>query len=80
MNTNVHPLVIAAVVVVLVAGIGFWGFKASQPTPYTPSPGLGGRPGVMPGSRTAGDAYYPEPPKGAIPGSVIPPQPTPAGR
>ena len=80
MNTNVHPLVIAAVVVVLAAGIGFWGYKASQPAPYVPSPGLGGRPGVTPGSRTASDGYYPEPPKGAIPGSVIAPQPTPAGR
>ena len=70
MNTNVHPLVIAAVVVVLVAGIGFWGYKASQPAPYVPSPGLSGAPGVTPGSVTA-DGGFGTVPKGAKPGSKI---------
>jgi len=80
MNTNVHPAVIAAVVVVLVAGIGYWGFKASQPTPYTPSPGVAGTPGVTPGSRTAADGGFgAAPPAGTKPGSMIAPPAPPAG-
>ena len=71
MNTNVHPAVIAAVVVVLVAGIGYWGFKASQPAPYTPSPGLSGAPGVAPGSLTADGGYGSTPAAGTKPGSKI---------
>jgi len=44
MKQQVHPAVIAAVVVVIVLGLGFWFVHAMQPAPYRPSPGAGGRP------------------------------------
>jgi len=80
MNNNVHPAVIVVAIVVLIAGIGMWGYKASQPAPYTPSPGVEGAPGVMPGTTVAADGGLGTVPKGAKPGSKIdvPGAPTPA--
>lgn len=70
MNTNVHPAMIVVVVAVLVAGIGYWGYKASLPAPYVPSPGLSGASGVKPGSLADG-GYGSVPAPGTRPGSKI---------
>jgi hypothetical protein len=39
MKQQVHPVMIAVVVVVLVVGLGVWFVRAMQPAPYKPSPG-----------------------------------------
>jgi hypothetical protein len=71
MNAKIHPAVIVIVIVALVGGIGYWGFKASQPAPYAPSPGVEGSSGVMPGSTVTADGGFGTVPKGAKPGSKI---------
>jgi hypothetical protein len=81
MNNNVHPAVIVVAIAVLLAGIGMWGYKASQPAPYQPSPGVVGASGLMPGRTVAADGGYGvAPPEGTKPGSKIdvPGNPTPA--
>lgn len=58
MNKQISPAVIAVVVVVLVVGLGFWFYRAMQPAPYLPSPGVAGRPatGVPAYAKAPGDA------------------------
>lgn len=44
MNKQVSPVVVAIVVVVVVVILGFWLYKAMQPSYYPPSPGVAGNP------------------------------------
>ncbi|WP_156415792.1 hypothetical protein [Chthonomonas calidirosea] len=44
MNKQVSPVIVAIVVVVVVIVLGFWLYKAMQPSYYPPSPGVAGNP------------------------------------
>ncbi len=69
MKKEVHPAAIIAIAVVVVIGLGIWLFKAMQPAPYKPSPGVGGTPaatlpneGKMPKGSQPGHADSGPPP------------------
>ncbi len=53
MNKDIHPVAIAAVIVLLVIGVVAFGYHALQPAPYTPSPGSIGASASAPGSTGA---------------------------
>lgn len=76
MKKEISPAVLIAVIVVVVAGLVLFGYKALKPAPYTPSPGKGA--GPMPGAPAAaaqpasgGTPYYPAAPAGSVPGKPL---------
>ncbi len=50
MKQEIHPIALVGAIVVLVALIAVFGYRALQPAPYTPSPGVVGGSGAVPGS------------------------------
>lgn len=69
----------AVLIVVALAVVGYFGFKAAQPAPYVPSPGGGAQPAYPGGSpAAAGGAGYPggSPAAPATPYPGGAPQPT----
>lgn len=70
MKTELNPWVLAVVIGVVAVGLLIWGFKATQPGGYVPSPGAGGRPFDVPSYPGGGSA--PAQPGGATTGTPAP--------
>ena len=51
MKKEVSPILIAAAVVIVLALVGYFGYRTMQPAPYTPSPGVAS--GDAPGTSAA---------------------------
>lgn len=60
MKREISPVAIAAILVVALIAIGLYGYRAMQPAPYTPSPGVTADGGDAPGAlATAGSQGQP---------------------
>ncbi len=79
MNKSLSPAITAVIIVIVVALLSVWGYRMMQPAPYTPSPGVAGRPAAqVPNYGTPGQSGAPAgapsntspvvPPAGATPG------------
>lgn len=82
MKQEINPVALVGIIIVVVALLAVFGYKAMQPGSYTPSPGVskasGGVPGAVQPSASQGSpatpagnapaVYYPSAPPGSIPG------------